>query len=200
MSKPKLLYFNLQGRGEQARIIFVYAGVEFEDHRVEFKDWPELKGHQPFGSLPVLQDGDFTLAQGPAIVQYLGQKYNLWPTDHKQSAYALSIVLSFEDARTLSVPVFFMKDEEEKKKKQHEVVEKLTGQWQKNLSKLLGDKKYFLCDSITAVDLAFYEGATSLSKRLGVKFDDNLQALIDRVGNEEKIKSYYEKNPITSFL
>ncbi len=39
----KLTYFNLRGRAELARIIFAYAGVEYEDSRIEKEDWPGMK-------------------------------------------------------------------------------------------------------------------------------------------------------------
>lgn len=199
-SKPKLTYFNLQGRGEQVRILFAFAGVEFEDNRVEFKDWPSIKGSTPFGSMPVLEDGDFVLAQGPAIVQYVAQKYNIWPSDPKLSALSLSLILAVEDARIIAGPLGFIKDEEEKKKKLKEVVEKLTSQWQKSFSKILGDKKFFTGDSISAADLVFYETASGLAKRIGLKYEENLQGLLDRVANHDKIKSHYEKHPITTFI
>ena len=43
MSQYKLIYFNLRGRGEVARLIFTYASQEFEDYRVKSKDWPNYK-------------------------------------------------------------------------------------------------------------------------------------------------------------
>jgi prostaglandin-H2 D-isomerase / glutathione transferase len=43
MSTYKLTYFNLRGRGEVARLIFAAAGVEYEDKRLEFSEWPEVK-------------------------------------------------------------------------------------------------------------------------------------------------------------
>jgi len=43
MTQYKLTYFNLRARGEIARLIFAAAGVQFEDNRVEFSQWPELK-------------------------------------------------------------------------------------------------------------------------------------------------------------
>jgi len=39
----KLTYFNDRGRAELARIIFAYAGVDYEDIRVEREDWPGMK-------------------------------------------------------------------------------------------------------------------------------------------------------------
>ena len=43
MASYKLTYFNLRGRGECARLLFKLAGVDFEDYRIEMKDWPEFK-------------------------------------------------------------------------------------------------------------------------------------------------------------
>ena len=39
----KLIYFNLRGRAELARLILAQAGVEYDDHRIEKESWPELK-------------------------------------------------------------------------------------------------------------------------------------------------------------
>jgi len=43
MPSYKLYYFNVKGRAEPSRLLFAYAGVEYEDVRVESKDWPSLK-------------------------------------------------------------------------------------------------------------------------------------------------------------
>ena len=39
MPHYKLHYFNVRERGELPRIMFAAAGVPFEDHRIENKDW-----------------------------------------------------------------------------------------------------------------------------------------------------------------
>jgi hypothetical protein len=39
----KLTYFNVKGLGEPIRCRLSYGGVEFEDHRVEKEDWPQIK-------------------------------------------------------------------------------------------------------------------------------------------------------------
>ena len=41
--KYVLNYFNLQGRGEIARLLFHCKGVEFTDNKISFQDWPALK-------------------------------------------------------------------------------------------------------------------------------------------------------------
>lgn len=43
MPTYKLTYFNFQGLGEPIRLIFAYAGVQYEDVRIEMDQWPELK-------------------------------------------------------------------------------------------------------------------------------------------------------------
>ena len=41
--KPQLLYFHLTGRGEIIRYLYHYAGVEFEDKRITFDEYPAYK-------------------------------------------------------------------------------------------------------------------------------------------------------------
>ena len=43
MPQYKLTYFNLRGRGELIRLLFAYAGQEYEDFRFEIAEWPEYK-------------------------------------------------------------------------------------------------------------------------------------------------------------
>ena len=41
--KFKLHYFNVTALGEPLRFLFAYGGIEYEDVRVDFADWPALK-------------------------------------------------------------------------------------------------------------------------------------------------------------
>ena len=45
MSTYRLAYFNLRGRGEVPRLIFVKNGIKYEDVRMEFlsKEWDVFK-------------------------------------------------------------------------------------------------------------------------------------------------------------
>lgn len=54
-------------------------GVDFKEHiidlsRGEHKDFSILKMN-PFGKIPILRDGSFTLYKSTAIMNYLGEKY-----------------------------------------------------------------------------------------------------------------------------
>ena len=68
----RLFYWALQGRGEQIRLLLNELEQDYEDvHVVKDGDFQSLKREGPgtlyFGSVPMLQDGDFKLVQGPAI-------------------------------------------------------------------------------------------------------------------------------------
>ena len=41
--KIKFTYFSGMGRGELSRLILAHAGVDYEDDRTTFDQWPELK-------------------------------------------------------------------------------------------------------------------------------------------------------------
>ena len=44
MTKPKLTYFDsAASRGEECRLAFSIAGVDFEDERIKRGDWAALK-------------------------------------------------------------------------------------------------------------------------------------------------------------
>ena len=45
MSKPKLYYFDAPvSRGEECRLALHLAGIDFEDARIKFADWPAHEG------------------------------------------------------------------------------------------------------------------------------------------------------------
>jgi prostaglandin-H2 D-isomerase / glutathione transferase len=76
-----LTYFDIPGRGEATRLALTIGGIAFEDHRIPFTQWGELKPKTPWGSMPMLdlQDGS-KLAQQRAILRLVGKETGLYPT------------------------------------------------------------------------------------------------------------------------
>ena len=83
-AKPKVVYFDIQGRAQSFRYLLAHKGVEFEDVRLTFEEW---NGHKesgtytaPGGSLPAFIDADGTKRnQQLAILHYLCAKHNVKP-------------------------------------------------------------------------------------------------------------------------
>lgn len=62
---------DIEGVAEQCRLAFALAGIPFEDERVKFPEWKELKSKTPYGKLPLLQidDGEVR-TESSAILRY----------------------------------------------------------------------------------------------------------------------------------
>ena len=88
-SKPssiKLTYFNIEGVVEPTRCALKIAGIPFEDARIKFQEWNELKPTTPFGALPFIEiDGGEKIAQSDAILRYAGKLGGLYPLDPREA-------------------------------------------------------------------------------------------------------------------
>lgn len=82
MSAVRLHYFNVRNRAEFIRWILAYKGVQFEDIRVEFADWPAARETFEFNQLPALEIDGKTLVTAIAIGRYVAIKYGLYPSDN----------------------------------------------------------------------------------------------------------------------
>ncbi|WP_437756772.1 glutathione S-transferase family protein [Sorangium sp. So ce1389] len=88
----KIIYFATRGRVEVARLMMELRGAPYEEEFVSLESWvqPQTKerflGCTPFGQLPVLRDGEFTLCQSQAINRYLARKLELYGDTLEQSA------------------------------------------------------------------------------------------------------------------
>jgi glutathione S-transferase len=90
--KIKLTYFDIEGRGECVRLALALANVPFEDDRIPFSKWPEVKPTLPFGQLPVLTIDDGPMrTQSAAMVKYIGKRFSktLYPTDDAEKLFAI---------------------------------------------------------------------------------------------------------------
>lgn len=101
MTKPKLVYFDIDGaRGEAARLAMAIGGVPFEDDRVKFADWESRKPGTPFGALPVLEIDGQAVAQSNGINRYVGKLAGLYPSDAWQAALCDEAMDAVEEIST----------------------------------------------------------------------------------------------------
>lgn len=101
----RLVYFNIAAKAEPIRLALAYAGVPFEDQRLSFDEFRELKasGKLAFGQVPalVLRGGERTLVQSAAILRYVARVAAgrtdppLYPED-AEAAAAVDAILDLE--------------------------------------------------------------------------------------------------------
>jgi glutathione S-transferase len=116
MTKYKLTYFDFDGgRGEPIRIAFHAAGIEFgiefEDNRLSFAEFGEMRQSTRFSALPVLEIDGAEVTQSNAISRYVGKLAGLYPTDDLQALYCDEAMGVAEDVMHRVVPTFSLKPE-----------------------------------------------------------------------------------------
>lgn len=88
MTSYKLSYFDFDGgRGEPIRIAFHAAGIKFDDHRVSFPEFKEMRNSTRFHSVPVLDIDGKQVTQSNAMLRYLGRLGDLYPDDTLEALY-----------------------------------------------------------------------------------------------------------------
>jgi len=207
----KLIYFDLMGRAEPARILFAEAGVEYEDHRVEYADWPTAKAEikPPFGQVPILEVDGVVLCQTKACDRFLAKKFHLAGKTELEQAQADMIVDCLEDTANPITPYFFEKDETKKAEGKKKYVEETLPGYLTYLEAILvsnhGGDHYFVGTELTWADIVFvtyldfisYNDAFGKVENPLAKFP-KLSALHHRVVNHPKIAAWIAKRPKTN--
>ena len=102
-NKIVLTYFDIKGVAEKVRLALAIGNVPFEDKRIQFSQWPELKPTTPFEQLPVMEAGDQVIAQSNAMLM-LAARWGggtLYPTDDPILCARIDEMLGlFEDMRS----------------------------------------------------------------------------------------------------
>jgi glutathione S-transferase len=158
-STPVLTYFDIpRGRGEDCRLALFLAGVEFEDERIPFARWPELKDRTPFGGLPTLRvEGKGTLAQSNAILVYLGTLHGMHPSDPWEAARHLAVMSAVEELRTQVIATFSIEDAAAKLRAREELAAGFVQRWAEQVSAQLDDVgPFFAGKTLHVVDLKLF--------------------------------------------
>ena len=73
----KFTYFDVQALGEPVRLLMKYGGIEFEDVRVDFESWKQLKSQMPYGQIPIYEEDGKVVNQSISIARYIAKKVKL---------------------------------------------------------------------------------------------------------------------------
>lgn len=203
MSSYKLIYFNGKGRGEPARLLFAFAGIEYEDCRVAGEEWQKLKPTIPTGQLPALVVDGTMLQQSMAIIRYLAREFNLAGSNNLEMAKAESVLETIVEMQGEMKPLYFEKDEAKKaemKKKIYEDVIKPKMQILENML-IANGGEVFVGKTITVADIMVFSAADSMQSFLSVNVLEGfpkLTVLKQKVEDEPKIAAWLAKRPQTA--
>ena len=201
-SKPKLYYFDAPvSRGEECRLAFHLANVDFEDVRLSREEWLAFKPRTPFGHVPVLEiEGRPALAEANAILVFIGRKHDLHPSDAFEAARHEALMSHVEDLRATVVPTMRMADEAEKKRAREALSRDYLPTWARDTEKQLGDGPFFAGNKLNVVDLKLHLivrwiASGSLDHVPATLFAGctKLMRLNDAVRDDPRIKAWYAK-------
>jgi glutathione S-transferase len=203
MHKLKLTYFDLHGgRGEVARLAMFIGGIEFEDHRVKFQDWPALKPSTPLGGIPVLEVDGQELVQSNGINRFVGKLAGLYPSDPLQAAFCDEAMDAVEDISIQLSATFYIKDEAEKKAKRQALADGPLTFYLTRLAQRLAARggEYFADNRLTVADLKVFLWIRHLKSGnvdhipadLPDRVAPSLVAHFERIKAHPRIKEYYE--------
>ncbi|KAL4420374.1 hypothetical protein ABPG77_002314 [Micractinium sp. CCAP 211/92] len=97
MSKPKLIYFNIQGRAEPIRLALAAAGVDFDFEVVDKTAMKSDAEHYPFHQVPRYIDDEVDMVQSMGILRHVARKHGLYGRDHAEMARVEEVIEGCND-------------------------------------------------------------------------------------------------------
>jgi glutathione S-transferase len=202
MSKPKLTYFDSPtSRGEECRLAFVVAGVDFEDNRLPPGAWQTLKPNTPFGSLPILElEGKPMVSQSNAILTHIGRRYGLLPLDEWESMRLQSLMEAAEQLRHTVGTTFGIKDTDELERRRTALTEGPIRTWGANMEKQVigpfaGGEEISVADIKLFVIMGWFKrGALDHVPTDVLSGFPKLQTLFEKVKNHPRVVAWYARS------
>ena len=198
----ELKYFNGRARAEQIRLMMHELGVAFKDTRLSRDEIIHLRTQgpvaMPFGSLPVLVDGDLTLAQGPVIIAYLARMHSCYPNDLKQGARADALAWAAEDLRMKYYAVFGI---DSAAGRPQFVADVWFGRWLRNFEGLLDlntNSEFFVGTTLTHADIAVWDVLDAVQTNIeGATLDgfEHLKIWFEIVRQRPRLATYLANRP-----
>lgn len=157
------------------RLALVLQGIKFEDERINFAQWGEMKPKTKFGQLPILTiDGKHTVAQSDAMLRYVARldSKTLYPTEPLQQLQVEEVLGLVGDFAKAWLPAFYLamrpemfgyekdfhKTEEGKalvQRLREEFVKDKLPQFMEYFTNFIGKNKFLCGNEVTIADCAF---------------------------------------------
>lgn len=205
MPSYKLTYFDFDGgRGEPIRIALHAAGIDFEDNRITFAQFREIRPGLRFNAVPVFEIDGEAVTQSNAISRYVGKMAGLYPANDLQALYCDEVMGALEDLSNKIVPTFGLEGDALQKARE-ELVEGWMPVYLRGVDGLLtrGGGKFFADNGLTVADLkAFVQTRWLTSGALDHVPQDIVKRIApglaehqQRVAADSRVVAYYASRP-----
>ncbi|KAK9738178.1 Glutathione S-transferase, N-terminal domain [Popillia japonica] len=200
----KYTYFDFRGLGESIRYLLRYAGIDFEDIRITFEEWPKLKPTTPFGQMPLYEEKGKTINQSLAIARYIAKKANLVGRNEWEDLEIDAIVDTINDIRQKVTENYFESNAEYKEYiKRGPLFKETLPYYFDRLEKIAKENLgYMAIGRLTWADFYFAAVASALTHFSGtdlLKDRPYLQTVKNRVESLPPIKKWIEVRPTSDF-
>jgi len=200
VNNSKLTYFDFSGgRGEPIRMAMAMGGQTFEDERISFEQFGEMRPGLPLNAVPVLNVDGTVYTQTNAMLRYAGVKADLCPSDPWQGFLCDEVLDICEDVFHAMGKTLGLEGDELKAARDAMVMGPLT-----NALKLLSQRleaaggEFFSENKLTIADLKVFANTGML---LSGMFDHvpvdiverlapNLLAHMERVSSDARVAEY----------
>ncbi|XP_035882240.1 hematopoietic prostaglandin D synthase isoform X1 [Phyllostomus discolor] len=197
MPSYKLTYFNMRGRAEIIRYIFAYLDIKYDDHRIEYADWPEVKPTLPFAKIPILEVDGVYLHQSLAIARYLTKNTDLAGKTELEQCQVDAVVDTLDDF--MSRFPWAEKKQDVKEQMFNELLTCEAPHLLQYLDTYLGEKEWFIGNSVTWADFYWEICSTTLLVFRPDLLDvhPRLVALRKKVQAIPAIADWIQRRPLT---
>ena len=200
MSKIKLTYFDFSGgRGEPVRMALAIGGVDFEDHRISFAEFGQMREDFPLKAVPTMEIDGVVYTQSNAMTRYAGRLTGLYPEDPWQAFLCDELLETIEDSTNALVKTFGLEGDEMKAARE-ELANGTFTQHLKFFSQRLDEAggEYFAGNRLTIADLKIFSWVRSLNAGfldhvptdLTSRVAPNLMEHMNRVAQDTRVASY----------
>ncbi|XP_074037126.1 glutathione S-transferase [Leptinotarsa decemlineata] len=198
----KLTYFNVTALGEPIRFLLSYGGLDFEDVRVEFEQWPALKPTMPFGQMPVLEFNGKVAHQSTSICRYLAKQVKLNGQNDWEDLEIDAAADTVNDLRSKLGAYHYESNAAAKAEREGPLFSEVLPNFLKKLDEQAQKNKGFLaCGRLSWADLFFaamLPYLNNMAKKDITGDYPNLRAVNEHVLALPAIKAWVEKRPKTS--
>nr|XP_011436268.2 glutathione S-transferase [Crassostrea gigas] len=209
MPKYKLTYFDIRGRAEPTRLLFIVAGVQFEDERIGQEQWKAIKHKVPGNSLPFLSVDGVVVSQSMTINRHLARIFGLDGESLSQKLKVDEIVEYLVAMKNKMVELPMMSDDPRTQARAEEILKSfkdlmmkactfIEAQIQRNMKEGNG---FAVGNRLTFADIMIFE-AFENSLATNINALDKCVGIVkcrSKVANMPRIKDYLSIRKYTSF-